>query len=251
MGYENYVPEDIRTLYEVHDYRHAAAILYNEFREEFDDIMDALRNFKITYWNVIDKGGSESQIPKNLSQLLRPDPQNPRWAEGQLEAELTVNGEKVSVRSHKVDYLKGRVALDMEWNSKDQTYDRDLNAFSTFYIYNRISVGVLITRSNALDPLFKELGIKGKYGASTTQMKKLISRLDAGVNGGCPVLVFGITPSVIEGDKPTMQEIKEAKEKLKKKIQTEVEEQLEEDDDPNDFVAPVPPPDKSTQEENI
>lgn len=30
---------------------------------------------------------------------------------------------------HKVDYVKNRVAFDLEWNSKDQTFDRDLYAF--------------------------------------------------------------------------------------------------------------------------
>ena len=33
---------------------------------------------------------------------------------------------------HKVDYVKGRVAFDLEWNSKDQTFDRDLYAMSAF-----------------------------------------------------------------------------------------------------------------------
>jgi len=38
-----------------------------------------------------------------------------------------------------------------------------------------------------------------KYGASTTQMGKLLPRLEAGRNGGCPILVFGITrKSIIE-----------------------------------------------------
>lgn len=27
---------------------------------------------------------------------------------------------------HNIDFLKGRVAFDLEWNSKDQTFDRDL-----------------------------------------------------------------------------------------------------------------------------
>ncbi|MCQ8106105.1 hypothetical protein NP590_18500 [Methylomonas sp. SURF-2] len=36
------------------------------------------------------------------------------------------------------------------------------------------------------------------YGASTTQMGKLLPRLAVGRNGGCPVLVFGITTKLIE-----------------------------------------------------
>ncbi len=29
------------------------------------------------------------------------------------------------IDGHKIDYVKGRVAFDLEWNSKDQTFDRD------------------------------------------------------------------------------------------------------------------------------
>ena len=37
-----------------------------------------------------------------------------------------------------------------------------------------------------------------KFGASTTQMGKLLPRLNAGRNGGCPILVFGITPKIFD-----------------------------------------------------
>ncbi|MFI5102054.1 MAG: BglII/BstYI family type II restriction endonuclease [Terriglobales bacterium] len=33
--------------------------------------------------------------------------------------------------------MKGGVALDVEWNSKDQTFDRDLYAFRTFFEFGR------------------------------------------------------------------------------------------------------------------
>jgi CRISPR-associated protein Csd2 len=203
MGWEKYIPKDIAQLYEIHDFRHAAAILSTEFPTEFEELCKALRKFRITKEDVIAPGGNESQIPKKFSDILSPM----GWQEKQLTARIIVEideAEEISLDSHKVDYLKGRVACDLEWNSKDQTYDRDLYAFRAFYEYNKISLGVLVTRSNDLDPWFEELGtfkdgtgktreVKAKYGASTTQMGKLIPRLKAGRNGGCPVLVFGIT----------------------------------------------------------
>lgn len=194
MTYVDYIPEDIRELYEIHDFKHAAAILSNEFPDEFEEICTALRKFKLTEDNITERGGRESQIPKNVSDILRPL----EWTEGQLNAKLMVDDDVVSIDTHKIDYLKGRVAFDLEWNSKDQTYDRDLYAFRAFFDYNKISVGVLLTRSNELDPLFKRLGVFSKYGASTTQMGKLLPRLKSGRNGGCPVLVLGITPRVVE-----------------------------------------------------
>jgi CRISPR-associated protein Csd2 len=197
-----HVPEDIAALYEVHDTRHAAAILFSEFPAEFDEICAALRKFQLSEAHVKRAGGNESEIPKAFSKFLRPS-----WKEEKLTAKLVVDEKPVSVDTHKIDYCKGRVALDLEWNSKDQTFDRDLFAFRTFFDYNKISVGVLITRSNDLDPWFASLGsyeeggklktYKAKYGASTTHMGKLLPRLNAGRQGGCPLLVFGITRQLI------------------------------------------------------
>lgn len=194
MSWQEYIPADIAELYEIHDYRHAAAILKNEFPKEFDEICSALRSFRLTEQDVRDAGGNESTIPKRFSDILRPM----EWKEKKLNAKVIVDDHEFSHDSHNVDYLKGRVAFDLEWNSKDQTYDRDLYAFRAFFEYDQISVGVLATRSTDLDPWFKRLGIYSKYGASTTQMGKLLPRLNAGRNGGCPVLVFGITTKLIE-----------------------------------------------------
>ncbi|MFA5971313.1 MAG: BglII/BstYI family type II restriction endonuclease [Lentimicrobiaceae bacterium] len=203
MSWENYIPEELANLYEIHDFKHAAAILSKEFPQEFSEICSALIQFRFSRQDLLKAGGNESHIPKMFSEILRPM----GWHEKNLSAELNVyeiKGKKskelkrsISHGSHKVDYLKGRVAFDLEWNSKDQTFDRDLYAFRAFFDYDSISVGVLVTRSNELDPLFKQLKINGKYGASTTHLGKLIHRLDAGRNGGCPVLVFGITTKLI------------------------------------------------------
>ncbi|MGA9049010.1 MAG: BglII/BstYI family type II restriction endonuclease [Dehalococcoidia bacterium] len=205
MSWEKYIPADLQKLYVIYDFRHAASILYNEFPDEFNEICNALRKFRFTKTDVTTAGGNESQIPKKFSALLRPS-----WKEMQLKAKLVVDDEQVvSQDTHKIDYTKGRIALDVEWNSKDQTYDRDLYAFRTFFEYNKISVGVIITRSDELDPWFATLGkkeksggkvseIKAKYGASTTHIGKLLPRLQAGRHGGCPILVFGITPRLLD-----------------------------------------------------
>ncbi len=203
MGWERYIPEDISELYEVHDFKHAATILSNDFPEQFNDICTALREFRFREDDILAAGGNESNIPKLFSNILRPKD----WTEENLTAELVVyEGEKKKSPvikhsflhgSHKVDYVKGRVAFDLEWNSKDQTFDRDLYAFRAFFEYDAISLGVLVTRSIRLNDIFRKLNVLPKYGASTTHMGKLLPRLDAGRNGGCPVLVFGITPGLL------------------------------------------------------
>lgn len=197
MTIADHVPENLQQLYEIHEHRHAAAILSCEFGEEYSEICYALESFRFKKEDVLAGGGNESNIPKRFSSILKG---RLGWVEDKLTAQLVVDGKQISQDTHKVDFLKGRVALDLEWNSKDQTFDRDLYAFRTFFEFDRISVGVLVTRSNQLDPWFSSLGkdIKLKFGASTTHMGKLLPRLRAGRSGGCPILVFGITPALLE-----------------------------------------------------
>jgi hypothetical protein len=202
----DHIPRDIAELYETHERGHAAAILATEFPDEFEQVCNALRKFRVSRSQILARGGNESAIPKTLSKLLRPE-----WEERQLTAKLVVDDEAISIDTHKIDYCRGRVALDLEWNSKDQTFDRDLYAFRAFHEYGKISVGILITRSSDLDVLFRSLGsyqdergkrmtYMAKYGASTTHMGKLLPRLRAGRAGGCPILVFGITAKLITED---------------------------------------------------
>jgi len=227
---------DVLDLYDVYSYRHAAAIMKTSFSDELNEIEQALLKFKITIEDIAKPGGNESDIPKQFSSSLRPYD----WYETRIQGDLVIRVYEQSeevlpsgklkkhklpkkpditvenyIDGHKIDYVKGRVALDMEWNSKDQTYDRDLYAFRMFHECGIISVASLITRSEKLNPVFdvtpllkkdgtidfdkdgKAKLCKQKYGASTTWMGKLLYRLNAGRHGGCPVLVFGIRPDVI------------------------------------------------------
>ncbi|MGE0132931.1 MAG: BglII/BstYI family type II restriction endonuclease [Blastocatellales bacterium] len=193
MSKHEHIPEDLQELYEIHDYRHAAAILACEFPDESEEVFTALRSFRYTKDQLLKSGGNESDIPKAFSSSLRPL----GWKEAQLKAKHLVDDEEVTSDTHKIDYIKNKIAFDLEWNSKDQTFDRDLYAFRAFFEYHRISVGILVTRSQELDPFFKQLGIFAKYGASTTHLGKLLPRLQAGRSGGCPVLVFGITTKLL------------------------------------------------------
>jgi CRISPR-associated protein Csd2 len=211
-----YIPADILARYEIHSYRNAALILSQACPAEFAELMDALRTFSLTRAIIEKAGGNESDIPKLLSGLLRPS----GWHETTIQADLVIRqlwrepgigptGKSMKTAmvrdttraryldGHKVDYVKGRVAFDLEWNSKDQTFDRDLYAFSAFSQCGIIDVGVLLTRSAGLNELFRQMGLMGKYGASTTWMGKLLYRLNAGRNGSCPVLAIGITSACV------------------------------------------------------
>lgn len=228
--FDAHLPPDFRAKYDVYSYRHAFTILRQSFPQQLQEILDALNNFSLTTRDIGLPGGNESIIPKKFSKLLRPC----GWVETRIQGdllvrleeydeELTADGRLRKVKrlsttarevknfidGHKIDYVKGRVAFDLEWNSKDQTFDRDLYALRAFHECGLISVGVLVTRSASLNPLFDSIqqldkhgqpvgkSVKAKYGASTTWMGKLLYRLNAGRHGGCPVLVFGIKPALI------------------------------------------------------
>jgi CRISPR-associated protein Csd2 len=211
-----YLPPDVLSRYEVYSYRNAALILSEAHPAEFGELIDALRSFSITTEIIAKSGGNESEIPKIISKILRPL----GWHETTIQADLLVKllwrqpvmsatGKTITeamtremtkarfLDGHKVDYVKGKVAFDLEWNSKDQTFDRDLYAFNAFSQCGIIDAGVLLTRSEDLNAVFKSMGIMAKYGASTTWMGKLLYRLNAGRNGSCPVLAFGIKKECI------------------------------------------------------
>ncbi len=199
--------------FEFINYNHAYEILSTSFEKEFSEVLRALREFTIYKSDLLAAGGNESPIPPKFSKVLSPL----GWSEIKITGDLLIHffprrGDKSGVFSseatshktivnyidgHNIDYIKGRVALDVEWNSKDQTYDRDLFAMRTYYECDIISAGIIITRSAALNPVFKNLGIHSKYGASTTWMGKLIPRLESRRHGGCPILAIGIKPECI------------------------------------------------------
>lgn len=211
------IPKSIRDKYEIVSYRNAAIVLSEARRAEFDEILRALETFSITTEMILRSGGNESEMPKVFSRLLRPLGWHETVISGDLHVNLSWreqdgvkrNGKpnivprkrsivrKKYLDGHKIDYVKDRVAFDLEWNSKDQTFDRDLYAMSAFFQSGAIDVGVLVTRSESLNEVFRSLGNMSKYGASTTHMGKLIFRLNAGRNGGCPVLAVGITPAAV------------------------------------------------------
>lgn len=213
-AFKGRIPDDVLGKFDFYDYNHAIDILSQSFQTEFEEIINSLRGLSISRDELVSMGGNESPIPPKFSAFLEPK----GWREIRISGDLLVKiyprkgGKKGNfsmehteekilknyIDGHNIDFVKNRVAVDVEWNSKDQTFDRDLFAMRTYYECDIISVGVIITRSEKLNDVFKRLGISAKYGASTTWMGKLLPRLDSRRHGGCPVLAVGITPDCIQ-----------------------------------------------------
>jgi len=218
------LPADLAHRYSVTSYRSAAAILESRAPDDLERIQRILRAFTITAREIRMPGGNRMAATRRFADLALMEGFH---EEVRIEADLHVTlragkgrgAPEIDrilredyIHNHHVDFWRGRVAFDYEWNSKDQTYDRDLYAFRSFFEAGVIDVGVIVTRelSNdffaGLGPALRKDGtqaatsVAAKFGASTTGTHKLISRIAAGRSGGCPVLVFGILPGNVRGE---------------------------------------------------
>ena len=216
------LPMEFLERFTVHSYRNAVRVLSTAATDDFRELIETLLTFEIPTQHMVEKGGNKTKIALAMEHLLHPK----GWLETRIRGDMLIEtttqvpntrtkspkfDKKIDlyrirnfIDGHKIDFIKNRVAFDLEWNSKDQTFDRDLYAMRAFYEAGIIDAGVLITRDSNMGPLFSEISSRvnidrfaSKYGASTTWMGKLLYRLDAGRGGGCPILAVGITPAVV------------------------------------------------------
>lgn len=216
-----YIRDGLLEKFEFQSYGHALEILNGAFQTEWDEIQDSLERLMITTDELREAGGNETSIPKKFDDVLYPL----GWREIRITGDLLVKmyprrseqrgrfsnvpfDEKTIegyIDGHNIDFIKDKVAFDLEWNSKDQTFDRDLLAMRTYFDCGLIDVGIIVTRSQELNDIFREIKdsngktLISKYGASTTWMGKLEYRLKSRRNGGCPILVVGIKKVCVEG----------------------------------------------------
>jgi hypothetical protein len=190
------LPEFVLANYEVHEWKHACAILKEDFPDEWDDIISLLTDFRLQKSWITNPGGRKSKVSEFIDSYLY----QKGWVEKDFSTKVVVDEVTIDSPTHKVDCFKNRVALEIEWNNKDPFYDRDLNNFRLLFELRAISVGVIITRCDELQSIFDDLGRGSSYGASTTHMGKLLPRIKGGGGAGCPILVLGISKSLYMDD---------------------------------------------------
>src|SRR6266513_1357667 len=118
MSTEHLVPEDLRNLYHVREWRNATGVLATACPNEWTDIIEVLRAFRLLRSEILTAGGGLSPISQ------------------QINAAFDGRG----------------------WKNKDPFFDRDLNNFRLLFDLRAIDVGVIITRATELHGLFDELG---------------------------------------------------------------------------------------------
>lgn len=215
---------DLAERYSAWSYRSAATVLERRAPHEAEAIRSVLRAFRITETEIRMPGGNRAPSTTRFGELAQAAGFH---TEVRIEADLHVrlwSGRREIdrierpdyIHNHMIDFWRGRVAFDYEWNSKDQTYDRDLYAFRSFFEAGVIDVAVIVTRDlppsffAGLGRVLKADGTEGettvaaKFGASTTGMHKLLTRMQAGRSGGCPVLAVGIREGSVDKGGPVV-----------------------------------------------
>lgn len=210
-SFERMFPEPLRDRYSFRETRNASAVLSAAAPNALADVLSVLNAFTLSRDDILGPGGSKSDVARRLDRSFR----ERGWREGRVDTRMTLEarsmpyspaGEREAVitttevtnEGYKVDNLKGRVALDVEWNAKDGNLDRDLGAYRSLYDAALIDVGIVITRTGddlrelaqALDPGSKKFGT-----TTTTNLAKLEPRLTRGDGGGCPILAVAISSS--------------------------------------------------------
>ena len=193
---ESRIPKYVAENYEVHEWKHALAILSSDFPDEWADILDLLQKFPLRKSWLTVGGGRKSGVANYIDSFLC----DRGWCEKEFATSVKVDDNIMNSPTHKVDCFRNRVALEIEWNNKDPFFDRDLNNFRLLFDLRAISVGVIITRCDELQEIFVDLGRGSSYGASTTHMSKLLPRIEGGGGAGCAILVFGISKKLYDKD---------------------------------------------------
>jgi hypothetical protein len=220
-SYELVFPPSVLERYEFGEVRNAASALAGTNPAEFSDIVEILDQFHLTVAMLTYPGGSKGEIASTLDRAFR----QKGWREAAHHSETVFTlritpyaeaGEKMAEErvyryvssGHKVDNVRGRVALDVEWNAKDGNLDRDLSNFRALHDAAVIDAGIIITRHQertkyAANYLAEAANVvrhdsKGNrivlLGTSTTtNLEKLQPRLERGDGGGCPVLAIAVT----------------------------------------------------------
>lgn len=196
MATEHLIPADLWDLYEIKEWRNATGVLATACPQEWDEVIQVLRNFRLYASELRVGGGNRSLISQRIDQPLY----DKGWVEKKFETAIEVDMARIESPTHAVDCFKGGVAVEMEWNNKDPFYDRDLNNFRLLFDLRAIQVGIVITRAWELQEIFDHYGKGSSYGMATTHHRKLWPKVEGGGGGGCPVLTFGIKPTLFVDD---------------------------------------------------
>ncbi|MCL5948779.1 MAG: restriction endonuclease [Actinobacteria bacterium] len=207
QSFRRFLPSEVVQRFEIREVRNAAGVLASIAPDEWQEIVEVLSDIQLRPDDILGAGGNKSLLAERIDSAFR----QKGWREGRVDTSIkltvtvsswptggraNVQATEVNNRGYKVDNLKGRVALDVEWNAKDGNLDRDIGAYRAMYDAGVIDAGVIITRTQddmrqlalSLDPSTSKFST-----TTTTNLEKLQPRLTRGDGGGCPILAVAIS----------------------------------------------------------
>ncbi len=116
------LPEFIRVHYEVHEWKHACAVLATDFPSEWQDIVVVLSEFRLRQSAIAEPGGQRSVVARDFDTAFT----SRGWREQGFHTRIVVDERAMESPTHKVDCYKNSIGVELEWNNKDPFYDRDL-----------------------------------------------------------------------------------------------------------------------------
>lgn len=248
------VSENLMHKYKFMEVRQAAAVLSASCSEEWGALCNYLSDFVLATDHLMQPGGNKSEVVKAWENFFygdgwvetRVDTEQivykiPRVGKGGVPAAIgaltteqrlklqekfpQIGIEATYQQGYLVDALRGRLAVDIEWNAKDGNLDRDIAAYRAWYELGLIDGAVLITKEQEscrqlvqsvwktyLESLDQESFDRLKTVAdgeipppvdlkttTATCLEKASERIKRGDAGGCPVLIVGITSKCWDG----------------------------------------------------
>ena len=110
--------------FEIQFESHAAAILEHDFPVAVQDLEQALSGLSIPITEIIGSGGGETKGTQRMRKAFN----DVEWHKFTFEVKKTINGVEREAISHEIDHVKGfdkySLALEIEWNNKDDPFLR-------------------------------------------------------------------------------------------------------------------------------
>ena len=98
----DHLPEFIRANYEIHEWKHASAILESDFNREWQDIIEVLSAFRLKRSDVLAPGGGLSPISQSFNRSFR----DRGWVEKAFETKIVVDQHEIQSPTHKIYCFK-------------------------------------------------------------------------------------------------------------------------------------------------
>ena len=232
--YKDVLPDGVLRKYSFLETRSATKIAQAICPYEMEDIVKVLSEFVLTSEMLLTPGGNRGVVPTVLDGAFA----RLGWREARVDiarqayyfpghnahVDASLNPKEYESNlisstyqtGYSIDNVKGRIALDVEWNPKDGNLDRDFSAYRSWYEEGLIDAAFLITRlqdetKGLARRVWDEYLINHKecddkvqpvkYDTSTTSnFEKAHSRVIRGDLGLCPILVVGIGENTWSGE---------------------------------------------------